>query len=574
MQSIMKRLVLLTLIVSFCAWLHADNFVLLHGQSSKVYVQHSESGSVIERADGLFSADYHEVFGGDLVHTPHIEDARIIAATYDSPTLRKYARLRGISFESLAHQHEAFILKVHNNGSQLFVVGSDARGLAYGLMTLSRQWGVSPFRWWVDAPALPLDRYELDVIYEQLFRASVDRRILVLDGAQRQDRYIQELLLRLRATDVVSSHEAAAVASDDHVFVWNLSPAIQPYLGLSLALDHPERIRIEALNAYDHGCVHEWQLHLGHQMGGELQTFLFFDMAWNVPAYRDAYALDQFVDLHYTQMSGQQGSWSQLWNDYFDLAMNFHPEQVMSVESLRRGIGESQSLALQLSLELNNKVIAQEYNHSFFRTLEYPVNMLTSQIQRLCNLQLLRHGMGTNWSVEDCTQRMSLLARSLPELVTPKWRQMLGATLPPVPDMESSLMCRTAQGLADLAVGSDAPLQPEDTDVLLYRSDRATGTPIRPYKVLQIPLNHKAGRLHLLVSMLPVRDYGKPIHCIVTVDNGEPYLLTIDQAQLSQDRQLWDLYFDIDPDIESHKIAFRTSTNGIFLQRVWLKDIE
>lgn len=569
MQRIFSILTFLMLLITA----KADNFVLTYGQSSKFFVQNSESGSDIELADQLFAQDYQEVFGAALVHSARIEDARIIACTYDNATLRKFAKLRGISFEPLAGHSNAYMIKVHNNGSQLFVVGSDPRGLAFGLMSLSRTWGVSPFRWWCDIPALPLDRFELDVVYQKLVEGKVPVRNLVLNGSQRDNRYLRELLLRLRATGVVSADEAAASAPDGR-FTWEHSPSLQPYLGLGIALQHPEYLRLEALRAFDHGMTREWQLSLAHQPGGELQTLLFFDMAWDVDAFRQPYAVEQLVDQHFSQMSGLTSGWSQLWNDYFDLPINLHPEQELSVESLRRGIGEIQYLTLQLSLELNNKVVKPAYGNAFFRTVEYPLNMLTSQMQRLCNMQLVRHGMATQWSVDDSQQRMALLARSLPDMVLPRWQQMMGDAVLPLPNLDYSLQQQTSEGLIPLAVGSDRPLRSEDADVLLYRSDRAIGTHVSPFEALKLPLNHQASRLHLLVSLLPVREYGKPCRCIVSVDNGEPQLLTINPALAGKDRQLCDLWFDVDPNLEHHSITFRTSTDGIYLQRVWIKDIE
>ena len=180
---------LITSILGFCicisAW--ADNFIIHHGDAVKLFCQRVPE-TAIERADMLFEQDYHEVFGEYLVHTNNMADARIIVATFDNADLKRYAKLRGINFDRLANHRGAFILKVHNNGKQLFVVGSDELGTAFGMMTLSRQWGVSPFRWWADAPALPMDAFELGVAYEELFEASVPVRTLVLDGAQPHDK--------------------------------------------------------------------------------------------------------------------------------------------------------------------------------------------------------------------------------------------------------------------------------------------------------------------------------------------------------------------------------------------------
>lgn len=566
----MKRLLLCLASLLCYVSLWSDNFVLTQGQSSKFFAPHGSSLPLVERADRLFAQDYHEVFAGDLIHTNYIEDARIIACTYDNAALRKYAKLRGISFAQLAGKKDAFILKVHNNGSQLFVVGSDDRGTAFGLMTLSRMWGVSPFRWWTDTPALPRDRFELGVVYESLMQATVSERVLVLENARQQDEYLQDILLRLRATGISSITEP----DDGQTFCWNLDASRQPYLGLSLALDHPERIRVEGLRAYDNGCRNRWLLRWEPQMGGELQMFLFFDMAWDIDAYRQPFAVDRLEDLHFSQMTGLSSTWSQLWNDYYDLVVNFHPEKTMSIESLRRGIGESQSLALQLSLEMNDKAIRPAYNSAFFRTVEYPLNILTAQMQRLCNMQLVQHGIGTNWAIEDCTQRMEILTRSIPEHVHPKWNQILRTMELPTPAMGQSLMQQQDGELLPLVIGSNEPLLVDDTKVLLYRSSRAFGTQVKPFEPLELPLNHQTDRLDLLMSFLPLRSYGKALTCIVTVDNGEPQLVVIDPKQLGESQQQVRLVFDIDSTAERHRITFRTTSDGIYLQRVWLSQPE
>ena len=565
---------LITAILGFCicisAW--ADNFIIHHGDAVKLFCQRVPE-TAIERADMLFEQDYHEVFGEYLVHTNNMADARIIVATYDNADLKRYAKLRGINFDRLADHRGSFILKVHNNGKQLFVVGSDELGTAFGLMTLSRQWGVSPFRWWADAPALPMDAYELGVAYEELFEASVPVRTLVLDGAQPHDKYLQELQLRLRATGVTDT--AHATVPSDSLFRWTLQPASMPYLGLSLALDAPEHIRLEGLRAYDNGRKGEWQMQWCHQLGGELQIFLFFDMAWDIKSYRAPYAVDDLEDLHYTQMSGINCNWSQIWNDYFDLAMTFHPEQPHSFEALRRGIGESQNLQLQLSLELNDKVVSNDHANAFFRTVEYPLNMLTTQMQRLCNMQLVEHDAGKQWAVEDCRQRMSLLAAELPALVEPKWRQMIGGVVMPGIELDQSLMREDEQGVkTPMQVGSLTSLPSEERIDLLYRSKRALGTYVEPYEALRLPLVQQADSVHLCVWLLPTRCYGKTMNCMISIDKGAPQLLRIDQKHLDLPQQVYDLVFAIDPTTDQHDIVLRTTSDAIYLQRIWLTDIK
>ncbi len=569
----MKQSLIAILCLFACLPAWADNFVIRHGESLKLHCK-GETETPVGRADRLFGQDYHEVFGEYLVHTSNMADAKIVVATYGDADLKKYARIRGISFDALAGRSGAFMLKVHNNGRQLFVVGSDDRGTAFGLMTLSRQWGVSPFRWWADAPDMELDHYELGVAYEELFEASVPCRTLVLDEAQVHDNSLLDMLLRLRATGVCLTRDAVRPDSVG-VFHWELRPALMPYLGLGLVLDAPERIRLEGIRAYDNGLRDEWQLHWVQPVGGELQLLLFFDMAWDVRPYRQPYSVDDLEDMHFTQMSGLSCNWSQIWNDFFDLAMTFHPQQPQSLEALRRGIGECQNLQLELSLELNDKVVPNDHANAYFRTVDYPINMLTSQLQRLCNMQLVEHDAAKQWAVEDCRQRMSLLSAELPGLVEPKWRQLMGGVAMPDMNIEQSLMQVGAEGvLTPMQVGSLLTLPSEEETDLIYRSRRATGTWVEPYEALRLPLVHQADSVHLRVALLPTRSYSKMMNCMISIDRGMPQLLRIDQSRLAKAQQVFDLAFAIDPSRDQHDIVIRTTSDAIYLQRIWLTELK
>lgn len=565
---------LLLILLSFCIYLSAwaDNFVINHGESVKLFAPRG-NGSATERADVLFSDDYHEVFGEFLVHTNRIDEARIIACNYDHPELKKYAKIRGLKFDALQGRKESFMLKVHNNGKQLFVIGSDDRGTAFGLMTLSHDWGVSPYRWWVDAPALPIESFELGVAYEKLVTPSIATRTLILNGAQEHDKYLQDLMLRLRVSGVTNVLSATS-DQDPGVFRWTLDPAIQPYLGLSLALDHPERIRLEAFRALAHGCNKEWQFYYGHQLGGELQMLLFFDMAWDVESYRDLYAVDMLEDRHFTQMSGIENSWSRIWNDYYDLVMSVRPDQPQSLETLRRVIGESQSLGLQLSLDLSEKTVRPEYANAFFRTVEYPLNMASAQIQRLCNIQLAAHDLAKPWAVDDCRQRMELLASELPGIISQRWRQMMGGIQMPSIVLGQSLMRTDNYKVSKLEVGAPGPLPADETTMLLFRSARAIGTHIKPYEAFRLPAYNQDDSLHLRLSFMPVRKYDKPMRCMVSVDKGEAQLIDIPAESFPQEQYVVRLVFAVDSQANEHEIVIMTPSDDIYLQRMWLDDMK
>src|SRR3546814_9086449 len=58
-----------------------------------------------------------------------------------------------IDVSNVAGRWEAFQIQVVQSGDKnnLFVIGSDPRGAAYGVLELSRLIGVSPWIWWADA---------------------------------------------------------------------------------------------------------------------------------------------------------------------------------------------------------------------------------------------------------------------------------------------------------------------------------------------------------------------------------------------------------------------------------------
>lgn len=570
-----KRITILLFFVAVCLSAMADNFRISYGENAKIYAQNID-GMPTQRAVRLFGEDYSELFGGSLSTTPKMEEAKIIVAPFDNAELKKFAKLHGLNFGSMAGRPGSFMLKVHNNGKQLLIVGGDDRGAAFGLMTISRMLGVSPFRWWTDAPALPVEKFELGVAYEKIYTPSIPTRTLILNGAQEYNSNLQDLLLRLRATGVTNSVQAS-----DHdgqgIFRWTLNASVQPYLGLNLALDHPERIRLEALRAYNNGCRNEWQIQWGHQLGGELQLFLFFDMAWDLQAYREIYAVDQLEDLHFTMMSGVENNWSRIWNDFFDLTMMVQPDKPMSLEALRRGIGEAQSIGLQLSLDMSEKVVPSRYTNSFFRTVEYPLNMTMAQMQRLCNMQLVQHDAGKPWSVDDCRQRMELLAAELPDLIAPKWRLLMGALQQPTVVLGQSLMRVDDYKVSKLEVGNPKePLPSDEGTALIYRSNRAIGTQVVPFEPFKLPLNYKSESLHLRISALPTKSYDrKPMRCLVSVDGGDFQMFELDQKLYpSETQNTFDLVLSVNADVESHEIAFRTMSDGIFIQRVWLCDMK
>jgi hypothetical protein len=97
-----------------------------------VYIGKNEK-SVVWSAFEMLQSDVRVVFDADLQLTDTKKKAQIIVSSSD--------KLQG--------KWEAFQIDVHDN--KLIISGSDARGKAYGILEISRMFGVSPWEWWADA---------------------------------------------------------------------------------------------------------------------------------------------------------------------------------------------------------------------------------------------------------------------------------------------------------------------------------------------------------------------------------------------------------------------------------------
>lgn len=91
--------------------------------------------------------------------------------------------LAGVDLSQIANQWEAFLITeaVVEGSSCLVVVGSDARGAAYGVLELSRAMGVSPWEWWADVYPQKRDALMMDVSTPIVDMPSVQYRGIFLN---------------------------------------------------------------------------------------------------------------------------------------------------------------------------------------------------------------------------------------------------------------------------------------------------------------------------------------------------------------------------------------------------------
>lgn len=197
----------------FSSFLKAD-VVFSSAENLRISLSVKEA-QVVHTAYEIFQKDFQRVYEKDVekndqadVFVGTLGNASIAEKMIDSPTL-----------EALKEHSEGFVLRVKEG--KLYVVGSDKRGTAYGILELSRMIGVSPWEWWADSPIEKKESFRLEEGFTKLEYPSVKHRGIFINdedwgmmpwsgltyepsdkkgniGPQTHAR-IFELLLRLRA---------------------------------------------------------------------------------------------------------------------------------------------------------------------------------------------------------------------------------------------------------------------------------------------------------------------------------------------------------------------------------------
>lgn len=135
----------------------------------------SDEAQVVQTAMDIFSNDYRNVFDANIVH---IGDGKVVIGTLgnNSPAEKM---MDDKTIADLRAHEEAFAIQVKDN--KLYILGSDKRGTAYGILELSRLIGVSPWEWWADSPVAKRKSFKLKDGFQCIEYPSVARRGIFLN---------------------------------------------------------------------------------------------------------------------------------------------------------------------------------------------------------------------------------------------------------------------------------------------------------------------------------------------------------------------------------------------------------
>jgi len=124
--------------------------LIKNNRAANIY--YGGSNPVIETTLELLAADAQQVGQSAFKRIDNADAGAIIIGELNDPIIDKLIKDHHISLSDIKDKWEAFYLKViqMEKVPTLLIIGSDARGTAYGVMEISRKLGVSPWSWWAD----------------------------------------------------------------------------------------------------------------------------------------------------------------------------------------------------------------------------------------------------------------------------------------------------------------------------------------------------------------------------------------------------------------------------------------
>ncbi|MBO5592328.1 MAG: glycosyl hydrolase 115 family protein [Prevotella sp.] len=133
------------------------------GRAASICVSANEP-SVVRKAASLLADDVERVTNSRPQLSNRFGRHDIIVATIGhNPNVDRLIQKYHIDITSIRDRWECFLLKVIDH--RLLILGSDPRGTAYGVFTLSEALGVSPWYWWADVPVVQRQTVYIDADY-------------------------------------------------------------------------------------------------------------------------------------------------------------------------------------------------------------------------------------------------------------------------------------------------------------------------------------------------------------------------------------------------------------------------
>lgn len=267
----MKRCLDLFIFIAcfFCVKIRAQNFVseknssgafpVFTGKNMATICVDDSDYFLVRKGASFLQQDIQMVAGQkpELVHTlPSTKNIIIIGSIEKSVWIQQLIKSKQLNVDALKGKWEAYHLEVIAHpfkgiDKALVIVGSDRRGTAYGVFTLSQQMGVSPWYWWADVPVKKKKELFVKEGTYNFGSPSVKYRgIFLNDEAPALSGWVHEkfggfnhlfyekvfeLLLRLKANYLWPAMWGSAFNNDD-----TLNPIMAEKYGIVMGTSHQE----------------------------------------------------------------------------------------------------------------------------------------------------------------------------------------------------------------------------------------------------------------------------------------------------------------------------------------------
>ena len=155
-------LLLLSLLIPDFVTAQKNEFPLVT-KTSKVTIVYNKNAPPLDSiCANLLAEDIERVSSFKPVVTTNLSTVNgnvIVIGHIQSLLIRKFISVQSSAYKKLLNKWECFAFKTVNNPlpkiSKAFIIaGSDIRGTAYGVFTLSQKIGISPWFWWADVPVM------------------------------------------------------------------------------------------------------------------------------------------------------------------------------------------------------------------------------------------------------------------------------------------------------------------------------------------------------------------------------------------------------------------------------------
>ncbi len=167
------RYILISLLVLLAHPIYAIKWY--SGENPISYSIPSDADPVVEVAAKMFSEDMEAVTGHRANKTtPDKATIRLYQLDKASDADHNEAKAAGIDTKKLQTLTDGFAIKEKDR--VIHIAGANGRGVAYGLLEMSRKAGVSPWVWWGDVVPAKKEVLEIEDGYSDMQGASVERR--------------------------------------------------------------------------------------------------------------------------------------------------------------------------------------------------------------------------------------------------------------------------------------------------------------------------------------------------------------------------------------------------------------